>query len=154
MTFLAIATPLAGCFLLTEPVDSLDLEVTVEPPTFRIGDTATVVVTLRNPTSDTIRYQTDGCFPHFAAYDAAGRQVAPAGIACPELHFVRELAAGEEGSYRFKWFGEPWTNRRPQGQPYPTEFLAPGTYTVRGVLPLDSGQRLSAPVTVRLLPRD
>jgi hypothetical protein len=154
MSLLAIAAPLAGCFLLTEPVDSLVLEVSVAPPAFRIGDSATVVVTLRNPTSDTIRYQTDGCPPRFAAYDAAGRQVAPAGIACPDLHFLRELAAGEERVYRFTWLGEPWTNSRPQGRPYPSEFLVPGTYTVRGVLPLDSGQRLSGPITVQLLPRD
>jgi hypothetical protein len=80
--------------------------------------------------------------------------VAPAGIACPDLHLPVEVAAGEERRFSFTWFGEPWHNVRYRGQPYPAEYLAPGTYTVRAVLPLDSGERRSAAVTVDLLPRD
>jgi len=150
---LALTAPLLGCFLSTEPVDSLVLEVAVEPPTFQIGDTATIVRSVRNPTADTIRYQTDGCAGFFSVEDSYGREVAPVDVGCHGPSTI-EYAPGEEHVYRYLWFGEPWSGSRPEGERYPSEFLPPGTYAVRAVLPLDSGRRLSAPVTVRLLPRE
>jgi hypothetical protein len=152
LIFLATTVSLAGCFLSTEPTDSLLLDVTVEPTIFRIGDTASIITSIRNPTRDTIRYYTDGCDGYtFSVTDADGREVAPVSVGC-HGPTARALAPGEEIRDRILWFGEPVSLARPHGQPYPVQYLPPGTYAVRAVLPLESGRRRSAPVTVELLP--
>jgi hypothetical protein len=150
---LALTAPFLACSLSTEPADSLVLEVTVEPPTFQLGDTAMIIRSVRNPTADTIRYETDGCARFFSIEDARGREVAPVDVGCHHPSTI-EYAPGEEHVYRYRWFGEPWSGIRREGVPYPFEFLPPGSYTVRAVLPLGSGRRISAPVSVRLLPRE
>jgi hypothetical protein len=146
--------PLAGCFLTTEPADSVDLQVAVDPTNLRIGDSATIIVSLTNRRSSPIEFQTNGCPVHFAVFDDDGRMVAPSILGCPLVPRTVSLAAGEEERYQFTWLGEPWSNSRPHYGPYPTEFLEPGAYTVRGVLPLESRNRLSSPVSVELLSPD
>jgi hypothetical protein len=152
VTPLAILGVLTGCFLATEPSDSLLLEVAVEPRQFRIGDTATIVVTLENPTSDTIRFETDQCGVFFSIENADGRAVAPINIGCPGRALIA-FAPGADSRWEYWWFGEPVSYRRPEGRPYPSEYLPPGTYTVRAVLSLPFGLRHSEPVAVELLPR-
>jgi hypothetical protein len=145
---------LLGCFLTTEPADSVDLQVAVIPTNLRIGDSASVIVSLTNRRSSPIEFQTSGCPVHFAVFGDDGRMVAPSSLGCVLVPQTVSLAAEEERRYRFTWLGEPWSNWRPHYGPYPTEFLEPGAYTVRGVLPLESRDRLSSPVSVELLSPD
>ena len=106
MLLFAMIAPLGGCFLSTEPADSLVLELAVQPTTFRIGDTATIVRSVRNLTSDTIRYDSDGCTYFFSIEDAEGRAVAPIDLGCHGPSLI-EYAPGEERVWRYSWFGEP-----------------------------------------------
>jgi hypothetical protein len=141
-----------GCFLTTEPADQVDLEVTVTPAALDTGDTALVTVTLTNGAGRPIEFQAHGCPVYFAVFEEGGRQVAPSRLGCPLVPARIALTTGEVLRYEFEWLGEPWSNGRSAGQPFP-QLLPPGRYTVRGVLALESSERFSAPVRVDLFPR-
>jgi hypothetical protein len=148
---LAVLGPLVlGCFLTTEPADRVNLEVTVNPVSFTSGDTARVRVMLANRGSDPVEFEAHGCPVYFAVFDEDGREVVPSSLGCPLVPVTISLAGGEERRYEFTWLGEPWTNGRPHGRPYPTEFLPSGRYQVRGVLALESRRRFSSPVEVEI----
>ena len=69
MMLLAMVAPVAGCSVSTEPVDSLNVALAVEPATFRVGDTALLQLTLSNPTLDTIRFRAAQCPVSFEVFD-------------------------------------------------------------------------------------
>jgi hypothetical protein len=150
------AAPVVGCFLTTEPADSVDVQVSVTATTFHIGDTVRVTITLTNRRSDAVEIQTQ-CGVWFAVFDGSGRGVVPrGGTPCALEPVTISLASREEKHWHYPWFGEPWNGTYPDG-PYPTEYLDPGSYTVRGVLELlswpdGSRRQLSPPVPVQLLP--
>lgn len=152
------SAPLLGCFLTTEPADSLAVHVSVNPTSFFPGDSTRIVVTLTNSRSNPVNLQIPGCSGggggvYFAVFDSRGRQVVPTGLACSLEPRTVSYAAREERGAQFTWFGEPWDGTYPDGA-YPTELLQPGTYTVRGVLAVGSDRRLSEPVVVQLLARE
>jgi hypothetical protein len=153
---LAMVAPLAGCSVSTEPIDSLNIELAVEPATFRVGDTALLRLTLSNPTLDTIRIQAAQCAASFQVYDESDSLVARLSR-CESGGPVEVYLPGEQYPVELAWHGEsgPLGN----ANPWRGEFLAPGTYTVRAELRVVSNMGRHGVVRhsaseVRLLPRD
>jgi hypothetical protein len=146
---------LAACSLFTAPVDLLDVEVSVSPTVFRLGDTARVVVTVTNPRLHplhaTAKERCGGTY--FEVSDSDGNRVSGWKVVCRWIPHTFSIGAQEQFKVEITWFGEPWDGSRPDG-PYPIEYLEPGSYTVRGVFEFDGERKVSEPVSVELLPRN
>jgi hypothetical protein len=155
MMLLAIAAPVVGCSVSTEPVDSLNIALAIEPATFHVGDTALLQLTLSNPTSDTIRIQAAQCAASFEIYDHSDSLVARLSQ-CAVGGPVEVYLPGDQYPVQLVWHGE----RGPVDDvnPWRGEFLAPGTYTVRAELRVvsEAGRHTvlrHSQSEVRLLPR-
>ena len=144
--FLALMAGLTGCGGSTDPSEiGMDVTVALSTSQVQVGDTVTIAVTAVNTTGEQLSLAFLGpCSVGFEVVDAAGTVVAPLPAICPIIDFVPTLEAGQSIGLEFPWLGE---------RQYGTgDYLAPGTYRVRGMLDTRSGPLRGAPVTLELTP--
>ena len=124
------------------PADSL-VSVALSAPTLRRGAPVRVTVTVRNAGASALALETpSGCVTDYEVLDAAGTVVAEAGLMCLQAITTTTLAPGQRRDDVFTLSLEGVDGKS----------LPAGRYRVRGVLPLTSGPRRSAPVPLEVAP--
>lgn len=128
-------------------VASLDVRVDADPDTVALGDSTLLTVIARNPTYDTVRFQTGGCDPLGIEIQAVdGEVVVPAAVGCDTGG--ESVMVAPTGMIRssFVWRGERWIGAG-SAPPRP---LAPGVYRVRGFVNANGSVRFGPPSPVWL----
>jgi hypothetical protein len=130
---LVLITGLTACGGPGDPADiGMDVTVALSTSSAPLGDTVTVTVTAFNTTGEQLSLGFLGpCSVTFEVLDGTGNVVAPEPPICPIIDWVPTLAAGQSIGLAIEWRGE-----RQAGT---GDYLAPGTYRVRGVLDTRSG---------------
>ena len=144
--FLALMAGLTACGGPGDPSE-IGMEVTVALSTSQapVGDTVTIAITAVNTTGEQLSLDFLGpCTVGFEMVDGEGTVVAPVPAVCPIIDFVPTLEAGQAIGLEFPWLGE-----RQSGT---GDYLAPGTYRVRGILDTRSGPLRGASATLELTP--
>jgi hypothetical protein len=127
-----------------DPSDvGMRVTVTLSAGQARVGDTVRVAVNALNITGEPLSLSFLGpCSVSFEVLDSTGKVVAPETTLCPIIDFVPTIPAGASIGLTFDWRGER--------QPGAGDYLAPGTYRVRGLLDTRSGLLRGESVTLEL----
>jgi hypothetical protein len=132
MAFLVLATANLGA---QEPgrrsARDVHLRIETDRPTYHVGDSIAVRLTLRNVSAAAVRYVSDPPVlqARLRVYDAEGRVVEPV-LPLPLLHSSARpvtLKAGE--SVTLSWQKHEWLNLREWGY----NLRVPGRYTIAGL---------------------
>ncbi len=108
------------------------LGIETDRPTYRVGDSIAVRLTLRNGSSAPVRYVSDPPVvqARLRVYDADGSQVEPAfSHARQAYQSGRPVTLGAGGAVTLKWQGQEWLNLRDWGY----DLRVPGRYTITGL---------------------
>ncbi len=117
-----------ACDFTTEPVELLDLRVTVDRTVLVLGDTATIGFIAFNPTNDTIVFIEPHCHLLFEIRDKRGFVVAPKEVVCFSRSVRFEIAPDDSLTKSFRWRGDTWCSK------LHCEELPTGTYLVQSVI--------------------
>ncbi len=130
-----------------QPAESLRFEL-VAPGQVRVGDSVPITLRLTNPTDHTVEAHFLGRTVAFdvtvAREDGTPVWRRLAGQTVPSILQVRVLGPGETLEFR-----DVWRQRTDAGEP-----VAPGVYTIQGILPSDEPEpRRTPPQRLRITPR-
>ena len=124
----------------------LMFEATVTPSTFRVGDSVSVQVTLRNVSARTRTIDIGDCPPYFFVTNSSEQVIAPGYRLCSAISRPRELQPGEHHRYDYRWNGDA------RGIAIDVAaVLTPGSYKLHPGIESGGAQARGAPVSISVI---
>ncbi len=114
----------------TEPIDGLRVTTSLSSATLRAGESVTITVTATNTSPRTVSIQGNTCPKPFEVLQGA-EVVAPGGRLCTAISIPIDVAPGASHTFMYQWAGD---RRQDDPARSATIQLAPGSYTVRGIV--------------------
>lgn len=152
MALLVTAAIATGCSSAVAPTGDISVQTAISTITIRLGQPATVTVTVTNNGEHTrqLMARSGFCPQAFLVSTPAGEVVWPSGIMCAlDLQAPLPLAPGESVAFtaQLSLAGDAQSAQGQSGR------LPVGTYTVRGAVPIVGGHEVRGPaVEIRVVP--
>ena len=131
VVFLLLASSLGAQAPGRHSARDVHLRIETDRPTYRVGDSITVRLTLRNVSRRPVRFvnESPSSQIRLRVYDAAGHQVKPVNSGSPGFRSGHPVTLEGGSEATLNWQDRIWLNLRDWGY----DLRAPGRYTIVGL---------------------